>query len=475
MSTINRLLTITGRVVPTENCGVELLLGQLSRSDVKRFVELVLFHRVEPQVRLNLERLALSSVAASENAHVILNQLTPHVDELFVKTRRHKQALRELIAVVDEVHGVPIAGLKGIHLERLYDANRGQRVLADVDVLVQTEDLWTLLSVLIRQGYAIDKLRFGKYKMYRSNPGYPSAYGICETMKLDGSPIYIDVHIGAFPACGEGLISIGRNDLVYDEGLWFPRIEKTIIISLAHIIRQGFCRFRDINDFYLLLQQPNIDFNALHTSIHSANLGAVYHAMLRLVARYYPRYSLPVAKTSRHPYLVFADKFLLLEHKKKAGEYTDGVKFTRSRVWQIQYLAKLYIENYGLAAGIIEVMRNSTYLLQTGRPYKVWTTRKVGGISDAERFVLCPVASYTQEINVDALKKYVDDHASEADFIPSFGFAVLNSGMGNELVVAPGLILTQCSYVGSRADIPDLSCDVRALAKALKIPNYQAL
>ncbi len=134
-------------------------------------------------------------------------------------------------------------------------------------------------------------------------------------------------------------------------------------------------------------------------------------------------------------------------------------------------MLKIYSQHFGWFKGIIRTISNSILLFRTGRPYRIWDTRKVGGLDNAERFVLCPLVSFRQEIDFDLLKKFADNHGYMLEQIYPFGFAVLNPAHQEELIIAPGLILTQCSYSGRCTDIPDLSDIINELIDELNLRN----
>jgi hypothetical protein len=472
-SKVEQLLLKIGRVESVKASGVESLLGELSEREIKQLVKLANFHKAQPQVYMNLSSLSLASSATIDNAKLIIDAIHPAVENNSTRVELLKIALQDLS---EALPSIPVVGLKGICVEDLYNERTGERMLADADIFVQLENLWELLATLIRRGYSVDKLRLGHYKMYRGNPDLPQTYGICPTTKeSDNGPIYLDIHIGAFPSCGEGLIPISKDDLFCQNGIWFPKLEKTISIFLAHIIRQGFCRLRDINDLYLLLQQPEIKYATLTQGLQSEHLEEIFKAMLRLVAAFYPAQSSLVSRFVKSQRLRLADKWLLMERRREAKGYTDYVRFTKSRLWQVRYLSHLYRQYYGFAGGLFRAIRNTIYLYQAGRPYRITNTRTVGDLSKAERFVLCPLVLFQQQIDQASMQPRRSDLHAEWERLPSFGLTIANSGKPNELIIAPGFILTQCAYDGDRSSIPDLSEDLAALLQDLAVSQYKRL
>jgi len=369
-----------------------------------------------------------------------------------------------------------MAVLKGMHIKDLYDAESGQRELADADLFVPTEDLWVLLSQLIRRGYSVSKLRFGRYKIFKGNPKYPSACGICPTSsERDDRPVEFDIHFGGFPACGEGLITISEDDLIQHGDVRFLRIEKAIAVSLAHIARQGYCRLRDVNDLFLLLRQPGLDLDSLTKEIQSAYLGSLFKAMLRIIAACYPEQPFYVPELRPNGKLKFIDKLLLFERRKEARGFADDVKFYGSRSWQIDYLTRMYVRELGVVEGVARTLRNSVYLFQTGRAHETWTSRRIGGIGYAERFVLYPLLHFQDEVGFSDLERYATKHNYSLERVRELELVILNPGSQEELVIAPGLLLAQSNYAGDPDSLPDVSRIVREMCDELRISTYEHL
>lgn len=464
MHVTDRLMMASARVTPGDSPTVGPLLARMTAADADRFVAAVRFHRVVPQVCKNLSELSFDDPRARDNAALVLSAFTRERPEITERIRTHLDATRDLARAIE----TPLVGLKGVCFTRFYAMASHEREMGDVDVYVPSVDeLWRLLAELVDRKFSIEKIRFGRYSLYRETSLRDMVHGICPTTaeESDGR-IALDVHFGWFPACGEGAVQLGPSDTVRSGDLWEPTPEKTIAIAMAHIVRQGFVRFRDVNDLYLLFRYGRVDRDRLETEITRTDLLPVYRSVWRMLHTSYPE-----LRTSERRMTVL-DRQLLFERRSTDVSFHDGVKSTVSRLLQIRYLTSLYTRYLGRVRGTARALRNSVHLFESGRPYRVWTTRRTGEIGAADRFVLVPLHGF--DASVDLRHRRLPPELP-ATYFPEFGFLVIKAGAEDELVVSPGLICAQAPYVGGRAQVPDSAATVEAVARALQIPALKAL
>lgn len=439
------LLLRTGLLSPPSDADVTPILSKLSREQIDTFIESVIFHRVVPQVIHNMTRLSLTHGSAVAKQAQIVSRLAPWLDKNARAIGRHERAITELAALRDAPR---LIAIKGLAFNRYYATSK--RHFLDVDFFVACGHFWELFSFLLKHGFRTKKVRFGRYKTYRERRDFPDYYGICPMAReySDGK-VYFDIHLGAFPACGEGLVRVDDHELLAEQDVWIPRAEKMIVISCAHAVRQGFCRLRDINDLYALLQTPGLDWDQLNRSLKNYKLDEIFAAMRRLMLACYPVSRDSSAQTVPST-MTFDDRALLLEQRTKAQEFTDNVRFLYSRLWQVRYLYKINIQNRGCIPGLIETAVGSTHLFRTGRPYQTWQSRQVGNLPDAERFVMYPIACTPDAIDADLLSSFAIDRGYSFQTIRKLGMHVINHGKEDELIVRDGIFLVQCNYAGDR-------------------------
>lgn len=467
MSIPRRLLEEVGRVVPSDAGRTSQLFTALTPQDAAEFLELVTFHRVSPQVHTNLKK----TLSDPTDPHHVLDR----VAELAAKYERvlgiHERRVRDLA-----IHsGIDIVPIKGMALSRYYDGETGCRHISDADVLVAQRDAWSLIEYLPLHEYKIEKIRFGRYQAFSTDSAMPRYCGICPAAKdFPEGKFDLDLHFGAFPACGYGLIPIEEHATVKDaDGVTWPTAQKSLVINLAHVIRQGFCRLRDVNDLYLLARSIDGESAAaVIDEVRARHLLPLLRSMLR-ICRYIYKTDLVLATAAdasgpmRRP-----DHELLFGRRDRAEGYADDVRLIWSRGWQVRYLIALYAELFGTMRGISRAVPDALQLFRSGRPYKLWQGDR--SIDTDERFVILPVAILEKDIDGLSAGPVLEGAGLTIRENPALNLYQIPCGNGVELIISRRLVCVQASYDGSIANERAVSDSVHDFASAAQV-TYRSL
>ncbi|AUS09961.1 hypothetical protein C1X05_14760 [Laceyella sacchari] len=445
---IQDLLLLTGRLTEVHGDSIEALLATFSERDLMAFTELVIVHRVVPQVIKKLNR-QFSLELANINAKKIKEALLPHWTDVQRWIRIHDQAMEELIDIHKVFHPLVI---KGGYLQSLYEVD-SPRMISDLDLVIDHQQIWDYLGSLQRKGYHLKKARLGRYAIYRDNPNYPKFVGVCPMWKESEDDIVeIDIHVGAFPSCGEGLILFKDTDLHIKRSVYYPTAEKSILILLAHIVRHGFCRLRDINDFYLLWNKPGLDKQMVEDATKDEYLYSVLQHIRQLTGQVYSEF--PLYKKITEDPMLFA-----VQNEK------DRV---RDRIMQFRYLSQLYSSYFGEKIGLLKAVKTIPYLERTNRPYPIWEHRKTNGMDD-ERMVFVPLYWYQGDIRDDVIQILDSD---QIEVYPEFQAVVVSPGKEQELIIVPNFILTSTSYRPNYSLLPKQDDQVKALFNQFGVGEY---
>jgi len=453
-----QLLSEAGRVVPPNSERISQLLAVMTPKDVAVFLDLVAFHRVAPQVHLNISR----SESRSPAATAILQCIAGAAENSETYLNRHQEKLAGLVAD----SGVALTAIKGLAITHYYSNETGCRHVGDADILVSLQDTWRLLEYLALNGYSFRKIRFGSYHAYLSDDRYPPYYGVCPAKKeFPDGKFRLDVHFGAFPACGYGLVGFSQSDTVeHSGGIRWPTTQKSLLINLAHVIRQGFCRFRDINDVYLLTRALHDgEAAAALAEVRSSHLLPVLRSMLRMICSVYET-DLPSPWSAEAPGATrWADRELLFGRRRLAERYADGVRVVWSRIWQMRYLTALSVELFGPAAGSLRAVGGAALLFRTGRPYRMWSTER--DIDADERFVIRPVSTFQRSIDEPSVLGRLRAAGWLAKRNTRLDFWQVRAPAGAEFILSGRMVCVQTDYSGARRQPPSIEGPIRELAR----------
>lgn len=445
---------------------LSLLERRISSACLRDAVESIYSHRVIPQAINSLSRIkAVHGIRSHANAIELLGMLTPLEEALLLRSQSHSEALAELTAT-----NLPLVGIKGVHLERFYTTTRRQS--SDIDIGVDSEHSWRSVKTLLDLGYRVKKLRLDLSTPVSNNQ--VKLRGVCEaSRRKPGSPgTYIDVHIGVFPACGDGCVAFSASELDSASLLTTPNRQLSLLIHLAHIVRQGMCRFRDLNDLWLLLGDSDPG-ELKHLVSHSKTEHYEYLliSLIRLLEGLYPRRE-AIHQITQGQKPRFLDFMLLFEKRINRDNMLDDCTFLLSRHFQIRYLHSLNSSNYGSAVATLRTVSQVRHLLGNGRPYSISDRNTLGPISNVTHLVLLPLASFAVP---DNLQHQLYSLGYNVDEISETGLAVVKRAGDPELIVGPGLVFARCKYDGDIENVADYTDATFNLLTSLGIQDARVL
>jgi len=440
---LERLLIAAAKLDQSHFGALDQALSPVEYSDVDEFIKHVVFHRVVPNVISNLNHTSYKTLRNIQLARVITSRLEPVLHRIQSRMQLNRDSLHKAL---HSINGICIVGLKGIAVERHY--GQSPRQSNDIDILVSRENIFLLLSKLVENGYSIVKIRFVLPELYKDKIGYPTSYGICQTIiSTPTESASLDIHFGGFPACGEGVIVFGEDDVELNDVLSYPTREANILISMAHIIRQGFCRMRDINDLYRLLGSGELNTAGLAERLKQEHLSAIFESMLKLVRWCYPGLDIPMQSvTVEKP--SYIDRLLLLENKPSIAAFTDGVAVKISRIWQIKYLRDLYQENTTYQKAMPRLIKNSLSLFKSGRPYRIWNSSNLPNIEKSQRIVLKPLIWFENPLSDFCITSFVSKINGTCVKHIELDAIIVQFRENEQVVITPSFVLCQCAYNG---------------------------
>jgi len=458
----DRLLLEVGRVVRPSQQRTLQLIETMSPDDTAAFLDLVKFHKVAPQVHLNLSR----SAGDQPTGAYLLQKLTSEAQHSERFLARHREKLEELAAR----SGISFTAIKGTATAGLYGAETGCRQIADADIVISWQNAWRMFEYLALSEHKFLKIRFGSSHAHRSDDTYPPYYGVCPAMRqLPEGKFFLDVHFGAFPACGHGLISLEEGDTVADpSGVRRPTAQKSLIIILAHAIRQGFCRLRDINDLYLLARSMEGEqADGLLAEARRTHLFPLLRSMLRITCTVYGT-DLAVANAAGvQGRMRWADRELLLGRRQHAMGYIEDVRMLWSRSWQLRYLTALHGELSGPAGGILRAAVDAPLLFRTGRPYQLWHGAR--NLDTDERFVVRPVSTLDRPVDEISIRERLETAGWLVKRNARFDLWQIRAPAGPEFIVAGRLVCAQTDYSGAELDQRAIAGPLRDLAGVAQV------
>ena len=450
------MLLLTGRVVePDESeLAAELDLPMPVVAQ-RRFLQLVQFHKVVPQVAYRLQRLACMSERGHSLAGNLLRELKPKVDRMERMDAQQQRALTELASRKDLGR---IIVLKGVQLRSLYvGAPRQSR---DLDVLVGPDRLWRSVATLLDAGHHVHKVQLDRTHEEMRQPASAAIQGICE-VELFGeepSPVLLDLHVGVYQPCDEARIRIRDEDVVSRYGVLQPSREAGVVLTVGKVAQFGSCRLRDLNDILLLLRDPDLDAGKLQTELKQAHLHDLWQSVMRLLRTYYGVDQLPLryqaGKFSTH-----LDRVMVWDGS------TSSDRRVFSRWGQIRYLFSVNRRSRGRLAAAVRTFNNTIRLVWGIPPYRVTRRRRTGRLDSSEHVVLCPVLRFDCDLALDGLYLALEEAGMRVRRLHPYDLVVVNEGTKSELLVAPGTVLVQSNFAGDRTELGDVPAALSTLSR----------
>lgn len=430
-------------------CGVSCeefhrVTARIDSDDYPRILSLLEYHRVAPQVLHNMRAHSAHSCCQFGPE---LERVVPTLEHMIEEDAALRDLNRATLISMGDWMGGGLVGIKGVSMEQFYV--HSLREPGDLDVFVKDDDLFRLLSCLVKNGFRFSKVRFSK-----ARPLYEDAwegyFGICTAFGPDGwQGVEVDIHFGAFPACGPGYVSIRPEDghgCVDGRRLLSPT--KSILVSLAHIARQGFVRMRDVNDFHLASKCVDFSEDEVAAGIEHYGLRSTMEAVAPLVCGCYGGDSHPVWSTEGRVSSILS-RALLTQRMVRSRRHTDGMAFGPGRLVQLGYLQENYRRHYSIWRRGGYAVRDSLGLLVAGRPYRVWRRVPRAPVEKQERFVLTPVGSYSIP---NVAEHRTGEPGFDGPWLPGLGLRVVDPGHRREFLVSDDLVFVRASYRGDRYD-----------------------
>lgn len=245
--------------------------------DWQRFVELCNGHLILPLVYLKFRSYDLLRHLPEE--------LATHLEDIFeLNYHRNKQILQQLDAITRTLnkHGVEPLFLKGAAylLDGLY-SNIGERILSDIDFLVQEKDYLLSAKLLENEGYEMVEPFSGDIATEKHYPRlyHPDYISIVEIHRL---PVKKDYQHWF----NTGLIETEKKPVGSLSGCYVPSDNHKIVHNFIHsqLANEGYLygtvSFRDLYDLYLLSKRTDLSHTVEH--IKSKQKAVAYFAFARL-------------------------------------------------------------------------------------------------------------------------------------------------------------------------------------------------
>ena len=124
------------------------------------------------------------------------------------------------------------------------------------------------------------------------------------------------------------------------------------------------------------------------------------------------------------------------------------------RFLQSIFLYRYYLDQSGFSTAVKESISGLFFLLQSGRPYRLWKRREILSLTSNRRIVIVPIEAATRkaywQIEQIHLQK-IEQVALKSDVLVEWignEILVWNVGVQNELLLTPEGIYTQSAYNG---------------------------
>ncbi|MDE0088070.1 MAG: nucleotidyltransferase family protein [Candidatus Poribacteria bacterium] len=461
---------------------VEIILRKSQNIDATTLFGCVRVQRVMPQVYFNFQQLKKKGIKTS-----VLEQFLTQAEPYIKEKRQIVAALLsdlEAFAAAAEKTGVHFMVIKGACVQSFY-TDESFRQFGDVDLVISKESVWQGMKVFEQIGYHAKRIRLESYPYSEDkNEQGDGTYGIAQMIKIDSKHKCFDLHLGAFPGCGDsilesnlwnesGLLEIGSQRVLV------PSPEGCILMICAHISRHGYAPLKELNDIYLLLRHTgdHLDWDHLYDFSRKNALQVILYGLLDRLKRDYdvdiPDNILSKLKLKRHEIPI--SKMLFYLGKEKQSFHGRRQLFI-GRFLQGAFLLRYYLDRTNFLAALKESLSGLYYLFRTGRPYRLWKQREVQSLCSNRRIVIVPIGATTnnkgwkiEEIHLQKIEQFALKLSVSVEWI-SKAIIVWNVGHPNELIFTPEGIYTQSAYSGDIDEVEwakiqsfawDLICELK--------------
>lgn len=460
-----QLVELIGKPWPSEAeiHKAQSIFNKLQRIDAAALLEASIIEGVTPQVYQNIQELCLRGSSLTTLSQLLNPTLK------FLKGNRLKEkkerierltAEFELFAQKATQAGVRFLVVKGGGLCHLYP-DESWRTFSDIDLIISKDTVWTAINVFKEMGYKPKRVRLESYPFSDSVRSDEGTFGIAEMFhaggKLKGYPF--DLHFGAFPGCGDSIIESDlwehpRSIQIGKQEVLMPSLEDCILIICSHISRHGYARLKDLNDTYVCLKQASsgLDWDYIHQSAKVHSFQMILYGLLNRLNQDYkleiPGEFVSQLKPKRSKVLI--SKFLFKPGKANQS-FHGGRKLFLGRFLQATFLYRFYRDQSRFSTAVRESLSGLFFLLQTGRPYRLWKRREILSFTHNRRIVIVPIEGATRKgewrIHLQKVKQFALTSDVLMEWIGN-EILVWNVGDPNELLLTPYGIYTQSAYNG---------------------------
>ena len=474
----NRLVNCAGKLFTSEKDirQLEYLLQQLKRFDAMTLLNIASAHGVTPQVYHNLQTLKAQGFKIS------------FLDAFLVQARRDLEKMKayqeklfadlELFAKAAEGASSRFMVVKGACFRDLYPTE-SFRPMFDIDLVVSADVVWEVIDAFKQIGYRPKRIRLESYPYSVEHPS--GIFGIAEMLELDGDPrIYpFDLHLGAFPGCGDGLLDLdiwqrARSLKVGGREVLMPSLEDCLLIICSHISRHGYAKLKDLNDTSACLTHAgdSLDWDYLSHFAKKNSLQSIFYGLIGRLTRDCD-VKLPHGVLSRlkPKGLGNLTSKVLFSIGRENSDFHGGRQLVSGRFLQSSFLYNYYQDRVGFSTALKKAISGLYFLFQSGRPYQLWKSRKIQSFRSNRRIVIIPIKATTSEVcwcleKIHFLKveQFALKSGVSVEWIGN-EIIVWNVGHPNELILTPEGFYTQSAYNGGidevvLEDIQRVACEV---------------
>jgi len=452
----NQLVSHVGKVAPSEK-DMEISLGLLKKNR-ERIDAGVLFHAAETQGVLTQVYHNIYSLKERDLESDLVDEFLDKNKEIINERKSHVSNLvQDLDKFAEEAANLEVQYLviKGGCFTNLYPTD-SFRTMHDIDLLISENSVWDSIKAFDQIGYRPKRIRVEAYP-FSNQKVFGKMLGIAEMYRVNTNGFPFDLHLGAFPGCGDSILeaevwSRAQSIKIGSKSFLSPSFEDSILIICAHISRHGYARLRDLNDISVCLSAAKFgfDWNYLVTSAKRNNLQAILSALLYRInsdnnIEIPNRYSF-----GENIFRIMYSK-LMFEPGKQNNNFHGGRQLTFSRFLQVTFLYQYSRKKLNIFRAIHEAIIALYFLNQNGRPYKLWKKRKVLSLLKERRIVIIPINNKKrwkiESIHFDQIQKLALNSGVSTAMIGR-DTLLWNVGDDDEIMITKYEIYTQSSYHG---------------------------
>ena len=471
-----QLIQLIGKLLPSEADihKAQSIFSKIQRINVNALLEISIIEGVTPQIYQNIQEIC--EICAERSGTTSLNHRLIQTQNFFKEKRLEEKKERieqlmvefELFAQKALQAGVQFLVAKGGGLCHLYPTE-SWRTFSDIDLIISKDTVWKAIDVFNEIGYKPKRIRLESYPFSHSVRSDTGTFGIAEMFhsedKLKGYPF--DLHLGAFPGCGDSIVECDLWDRAFSvqigqQKVLMPSPEDCILIICSHISRHGYARLKDLNDTYVCVKHipSGLDWDYLCQLAQTNSFQIILHGLLDRLRKDY-KLEIPgeiVSKLRPKGSKILTSKFLFKPGKANQS-FHGGRKLFLGRFLQAIFLYRYYRDQSRFYTAVKESISGLFFLLQSGRPYRLWKRRKILSFASNRRIVIIPIKAATpkaywqiEQIYLHKVEQFALKLDVSAEWIGN-EILVWNVGVSNELLLTPDGIYTQSAYNGNLDEV----------------------